>query len=253
MVWLFEELGVEYELKIWKRGSDKLADPGLKEIHALGKSPIVTIEVPGATKPITLIESAAIFEYFLDHYDNKLVPKRYQDGKEGQIGGETESWIRYRTFMHYAEGSLMPYMVFSLVVSSKSISRLLQVELGTCTDKSIAVKEAPAPFFAKPIVNSVANKIHEGFLQPNFNTHYQWLESQLETSPDGGLYLCGKDLTAADILMSFPLEAGQTRAGKSNKECPLIFSYVDRLHEREAFKKSLERVKADGGKFKQTL
>jgi glutathione S-transferase len=104
------------------------------------------------------------------------------------------------------------------------------------------MRQAPAPFFARPIINSVANKITEGFLQPNFNTNFKWLESQLETSPDGGLYLCGKDLSAADILMSFPLEAGKSRTGLSEKECPLLWAYVDRLHQREAYQKSTQII-----------
>jgi glutathione S-transferase len=109
---------VPYELKTYKRGSDRLADPALKEVHPLGKSPVVTIDVPGR-ETIVLIESAAITEYLCDHYGKQLIPKRWIDGKEDQVGGETESWLRYRTFMHYAEGSIMPLMVVSLLVSSK--------------------------------------------------------------------------------------------------------------------------------------
>jgi glutathione S-transferase len=115
---LLEELGVPYELKTYKREADKLADPKLKEIHPLGKSPVVVIETPGSKQPLVLAESAAIVEYLCDYYGKWLIPQRYQDGKDGQIGGETESWIRYRMFMHYAEGSIMPLMLLSLVVSS---------------------------------------------------------------------------------------------------------------------------------------
>jgi glutathione S-transferase len=123
ILWLFEELGVPYELKTYKRTKERLAPPELKEIHPLGKSPVVTIEVPGSGAPIVLAESAAIVEYFCDHYgaNTTLVPPRYQPGKEGQLGGETESWLRYRMLMHYAEGSLMPLMLLSLIVGSKSI------------------------------------------------------------------------------------------------------------------------------------
>ena len=120
-MWLFEELGVPYELKTYKRTKERLAPPELKAVHPLGKSPVVTIELPGSTAPVVLAESAAIAEYFLDHYDkgSSLVPVRYQAGKDGQIGGETESWLRYRMLMHYAEGSIMPLMLLSLIVASK--------------------------------------------------------------------------------------------------------------------------------------
>lgn len=96
-----------------------LAPPELKEIHPLGKSPVITIESPHTPKPLVLAESGAIIEYLCDHFGgDKLVPTRYRAGLEGQIGAETEEWMRYRYFMHYSEGSLMPFLVFQLVMDS---------------------------------------------------------------------------------------------------------------------------------------
>lgn len=119
ILWLLEELGVSYELKTFKRGSDMLAPPELKEIHPLGKSPVITIETEHSDKPLVLAESGAISEYLCDHFDSgKLVPKRYPEGKEDQVGAESEEWMRYRYFMHYAEGTLMPFLVFKLVMDS---------------------------------------------------------------------------------------------------------------------------------------
>ncbi len=109
------------------------------------------------------------------------------------------------------------------------------------------------PFFIKPITNGVANKIISTFLQPQFETHYKFLESQLATSPDGGDFLCGKDLTAADVLMSFPLEAGESRSGMKKEQFPKIWAYVDRLHAREAYKRSVNKIEAVEGSFKTNL
>lgn len=95
-----------------------LAPQELKEIHPLGKSPIISIEAVGMAKPLVLAESGVIVEYLVDHFGLYLEPKKYVSGKEGQIGGESEEWIRYRYFMHYAEGSLMIYMVVALLASS---------------------------------------------------------------------------------------------------------------------------------------
>jgi glutathione S-transferase len=95
------------------------ADPELKKIHPLGKSPVVGIEAPGAP-PIILAESGLITEYFTEHYAPHLAPQRYAEGKEGP-GQETESWLRYRYYMHYAEGSLMPLMVTNLLFNSMSL------------------------------------------------------------------------------------------------------------------------------------
>lgn len=116
---------MEYELRIFKRRADKLAPAELKEIHPLGKSPVITIQTPGADKPLVLAESGAIVEYLCDHFSSArptLVPQRYRPGSEGKVGGETEEWMRYRYFMHYVEGSLMPFLVMSLVNDCKSLS-----------------------------------------------------------------------------------------------------------------------------------
>lgn len=124
ILWLLEELQLEYELKIFKRRADKLAPAELKEVHPLGKSPVITIQAPGAAKPLVLAESGAIAEYLCDHFSSArptLVPQRYTPGNEGKVGGETEEWMRYRYFMHYVEGSLMPYLVMTLVNDCKSL------------------------------------------------------------------------------------------------------------------------------------
>lgn len=118
ILWLLEELNVDYEIKTYKRVS-KLAPDELKKIHPLGKAPVVTIELETAEKPLVLAESSFIIEYLIDHFGTWLAPERYQKGKEGQVDGETEEWIRYRYFMHYAEGSIMPLLVMALVFNSK--------------------------------------------------------------------------------------------------------------------------------------
>lgn len=92
-----------------------LAPPELKKIHPLGKSPLISVQAPGAAEPIVLAESGLIIEYLVDHFGPSLAPKRWQEGKEKQVQGETEEWLRYRYFLHYAEGSLMPYLVTALL------------------------------------------------------------------------------------------------------------------------------------------
>lgn len=100
-----------------------LAPPELKEIHPLGKSPIVTVESEASQKPLVLAESGPLMEYLIDHFAPHLAPERYQKGKDGEVCGESEEWLRYRYFMHYAEGSITPFLVFSLVFNGKSIIR----------------------------------------------------------------------------------------------------------------------------------
>ncbi len=119
VLWLLEELKVDYELKTYKR-KNMLAPAELKEVHPLGKSPIVTVESEASPKPVVLAESGFIFEYLIDHFGAWLAPKRYRDSKDGEAGGETEEWMRYKYYMHYAEGSMMPLLVMFLIFNSKS-------------------------------------------------------------------------------------------------------------------------------------
>lgn len=120
ILWLLEELQIDYELKIYHRASDMMAPKELKDVHPLGKSPVISVEAEGMSKPLVLAESGLIVEYLVDHFGPWLAPKRYMQGKEDQIGGESEEWLRYRYYMHYAEGSLMLYMVVALLANSKS-------------------------------------------------------------------------------------------------------------------------------------
>jgi glutathione S-transferase len=96
-----------------------LAPKELKEIHPLGKSPVLSVQAPNESKPRIIAESAFIVEYLLDHYGKNMIPQRYPAGKDGEVGEETEEWMRYRYYMHYAEGSIMPFMVFALVIDRK--------------------------------------------------------------------------------------------------------------------------------------
>jgi glutathione S-transferase len=123
IVWLLEELKVPYKLKLYHRGKDFLADPGLKKIHPLGKSPVIGIKTPGAENETILAESGAIVEYLVEYFGKWMEPKRYNEGMEGQIGGETEEWKRNRYFMHYAEGSLMTIMLVAYIINSEYSSK----------------------------------------------------------------------------------------------------------------------------------
>lgn len=113
------------------------------------------------------------------------------------------------------------------------------------------IKTAPVPFFIRPITNGVANKIQSGFLDPNFATHFSFLEGQLKTS--GGNYLCGPNLTGADIMLSFPLIAGGSRAGLTKEKYPTLHAYVERLENEPGYKKAANKIIEIEGKFEATL
>lgn len=115
------------------------------------------------------------------------------------------------------------------------------------------IRNGPVPFFIRPITNGIAGKLESMFLNPNFKTHFDFLESQLATSPGGGEYLCGKDLTGADFLMSFPLGAARGRAGLTQEKYPRIFAYVDKLESRDAFKRAVQKIIDVEGSYDASL
>ncbi|WPH03483.1 Hypothetical protein R9X50_00636300 [Acrodontium crateriforme] len=232
--WLLEECkDVNYDVKVYKRGKDMLAPPELKQAHPLGKSPVIEVTSPAAEKPIVIGESGNITEYICDYYAQHLVPKRYHEGKENQVGGETEGWLRHRFFMHYAEGSIMPLRLMSFVFEN--------------------VRDGPeVPFFVKPITRAIVSKVNAMFLDRNFKTNFDFLESQLATSPDNGEYLCGKDLMASDILMSFPLIACKDKIDTS--KYPKLTAYIQRLESNEVYIRSTKKIEElSGAPFKALL
>lgn len=237
ILWLLEALNAPYDIQIYHRDKrSKLAPAALKKVHALGKSPVISLVPEGGSEPIYIAESGAITEYLVDHYgkDGKLVPARWREGQEGKVGGETEEWMRFKYYLHYGEGSLMGFLMAGLIASR--------------------IRSSPVPFFIKPITNRVADSIIDSYVRPNYETHFNFLESQLETSPNGGGYLCGADITASDILMSFPLIAAKMRSGSMGKDkYPLLNAYVERLERDENYIKSCVRIQAMEGKFEPMM
>ncbi|MEO6017850.1 MAG: glutathione S-transferase [Polaromonas sp.] len=205
VLWLLEELGVPYEIKRYERDrKTMLAPASLRAVHPLGKSPVIT------DGELTLAESGAIIEYLVE---------RYGEGKLSPPAGSA-AYLRYRYWMHYAEGSLMPPLLLKLVF-----------------DK---IETAPMPFFVKPIAKAISGKAKSGFITPQITTHLNYLEAELEKST----WFVGDDFSAADVHMSFPVEAAAARGGLDSSR-PCLMDYLSRIHARPAYKKALER----GGEF----
>ncbi len=201
VLWLLEELGLAYEVKRYERDkSTNLAPKELLKVHPLGKSPVV--DDGGAI----VAETGAIVEHIIDeHGDGRLAPAR-----------GTPDWRRYRYWMHAAEGSYMPPLVLTLMLGR--------------------METAPMPFFAKPIAKKLTGAVRSGYLDHTTKALFAHLEAELAKSA----FLAGETLTGADIMMSFPAEAGLQRSPAA-QGAPRLKAYVDRLHARPAFKRALER------------
>jgi glutathione S-transferase len=246
-MWLMEELNLTYDIKTYRRGPNGIAPPELKQIHPLGKSPIVSVQAPDTSQLIVLVESATIIEYFLDHFGGanaRLIPPRYQPGREGQLGGETEAWMRYRHYMHYAEGSLMSPIQVQLIMNGISLFLLPSCEFLMKT----ALKNAPVPFFIKPITGFITGKVSAEFLDQELRTHSRFLEDQLASAPEQGPFLCGSQLTAADIQMSIPVIAALNLFIIPRKEYPRLDAYAGEIQNSQGYRRAVEKVEKIEGK-----
>ncbi len=201
VLWLLEELGLEYEIKHYQRDAKTmLAPPELRAVHPLGKSPVLT---DGKT---VVAESGAIVEYLVErHGGGRMVPAR-----------SSPDHLRYVYFLHYAEGSAMPPLLLKLIF-----------------DK---IGSTPVPFFVKPIIKGIVGKVSAGFISPQLKLHLDFLESELSARP----WFAGDDFSAADIQMSFPIEAAAQRAGVDASR-PRLMDFLQRIHSRPAYRRALER------------
>ena len=201
VLWLLEELGIPYEVKRYERDAKTmLAPPELLAIHPLGKSPVI---VDGA---VTLAESGAIIEYLVDKYGaGRLIPP----------AGSPER-LRYSYWLHYAEGSAMPPLLFRLVFNR--------------------IATNPAPWPVSAIARKIAATVDKSFITPNLNRHLDYMESELSAHA----WFAGEQFTAADVQMSFPLEAAASRGGL-NASRPKLMAFLDRIHARDAYKRALAR------------
>lgn len=83
-----------------------------------------------------------------------------------------------------------------------------------------------------------------------------FLEEQLRTSPEGGDFICGRELTAADVLLSFPVIAVTIRVLKDKKnkdKYPLLVAYAKRLEGIEGYKRAVKKIEEIDGKFSASM
>jgi glutathione S-transferase len=186
VLWLLEEIGTPYEVVRYRRDQrTMLAPKELRRVHPLGKSPV--IEDGGRT----FVETGLIVEYLVQRYGSDLAPP-----------SGSESYWRYKYWLHYAEGSLMPPLLLKLVINRLGL-------LGRP---------------ARPFVSA------------QLKLHLDFLEGELGKGP----WLLGERFSAADTMMSFPIEAARVRGGLDETR-PNLMDFLKRIHARDAYKRALEK------------
>ena len=202
ILWLLEELDVPYEVRKYERDAKTmLAPPELLKVHPLGKSPVIT---DGA---VTVAETGAIVEYLLDTCGaGRLVPPP---------GGEEQR--RFRYWLHFAEGSAMPPLLLKLIFDRIGAGQGM-------------------PFFVKPVAKAIATKVKSMMVEPNLKRQLDFMEAELGKSE----WFAGNEFSAADIQMSFPVEAAAQRAGLDASR-PRLMAWLKKIHARPGYRKALER------------
>jgi len=201
VLWLLEELGLAYEVKRYQRDAKTmLAPPELRAVHPLGKSPVIQ------DGEVTLAESGAILEYLVGRHGNgRLIPAT-----------GTPERLRYTYWMHFAEGSAMPPLLMKLIFDR--------------------IEKAPMPFFVRPVARAIAQRAKSSFIQPNIDRQLDFMEGELAY----GDWFAGAQFSAADVQMSFPLEAAQVRGGLDAKR-PRLMGFLERIHARPAYRRAIEK------------
>lgn len=200
VLWLLEELETPYEIVRYAR------DPATM----LAPPELKTVHPLGKSPVITddgetVAETGAIIEHILERYGN---------GRLSPPPGSPEA-RRMRYWLHYAEGSAMAPLLLKLVFGRLAPS---------------------APALLRPVVNAIAKRAQSGFIDPQVATHFDYIEGELEKSE----WFAGPEFTAADIMMSFPLEAAAERAG-ARLGRPRLAAFLKRIHARPAYRRALER------------
>ncbi|KAH8996683.1 thioredoxin-like protein [Lactarius akahatsu] len=202
ILWLLEELEVPYDITFYQRGSDQRAPKELRNIHPLGKSPVIT------DGDIALAESGAIIQYIVNKYGN------------GRVAPPPEGELNDIFFTHFSEGTLMPLLVNRYVFS---------------------LVPTQAPFFLRPLLWPICSMLDAQLVAKPLNESLKYVEGALDKSPTGW-FAGGPDPTMADYMMSFGLDA--VAASMPNLLGPKTKAWVERVHERPAFKRGVVK----GGK-----
>lgn len=202
ILWLLEELGLPYEVVRYQRDAKTMLAPAeLRAVHPLGKSPVITDD------DITVAESGAIIEYLVE---------RYGQGRLRPALGTAER-LRFTYWLHFAEGSAMPPLLLKLVFS-------------------FLPKSPALPALLRPLVRKVAEGAQKSFIDPQILQQLKYFEAELSRHE----WFAGDDFSAADIQMSFPLEAAAARGGL-DKKWPKVSAFLQKIHDRPAYQRALEQ------------
>ncbi len=199
VLWLLEELGVPYEVKRYERDAKTMLAPA--SLRAVH---------PLGKSPVitddgrTIAETGTIVDYIIGRYaGGRLIPPP-----------DTDERLRYTYWLHFAEGSAMPPLVMTLIFG-----------------------EIPkrVPMLIRPVARLIASNVQSSYLKPMLDSHLALMEAELARRP----FFAGDAFTAADVMMSFPVEAAAARIGLAGH--PQLQAWLGQIHARPAYRAALEK------------
>lgn len=199
ILWLLEELNVDYQLTCYQRNKAFRAPESLKKIHPLGHTPILEVNDQA------LIESGFIIEYLLKNYDTEQQFKPADDNEA--------AWEAYTFWLHFAEASIMPLLVMRLVFTK-------------VVEKS--------PRLIRPVSKSIRKQVENNMINTSLTKMLLMMEDRLQDNH----WFAGTEFSAADIQMHFAVAAANAGEGLDRIKYANIIIWLKRCQEREAFKRA---------------
>lgn len=202
ILWLLEELGLDYKLTCYERNKAYRAPDSLKQVHPLGHAPILEVN------DRALVESGFIIEYLLKHYDKERQFKPADDNEA--------AWDAYTFWLHFTEASLMPPLVMRLVFTK-------------------VVEQSP--MLIKPVSKSIRNQVEKSMISKSLDTMLAMMEQHLQDNH----WFAGAEFSAADIQMHLAVVGANAGAGLDSSKYANILNWLKRCEERDAFKRAEEK------------
>jgi len=208
VLWLLEALGADYELKLYER--DKTTRMAPADYKAV--SPLGTAPVI-TDGELTMAETGAIFDYILDQYpESSLRP-----------AANTAARTDYLFWLHAAQGSLMPMLLMS-VVFQMLVTR--------------------SPGFIRPLIKMVLSKASSAMVNPRVTLLLDKAEADLAATG----WFAGESMTAADMMLSYPLESAQSK-GLLKGKYPNCEAWVERIKQEASYQMAKEKDGRDSAVF----
>ena len=202
ILWLLEELGLDYKLTCYERNKAYRAPNSLKQVHPLGHAPILEVN------DRALVESGFIIEYLIKHYDKEHQFKPADDNEA--------AWDAYTFWLHFVEASLMPPLVMRLVFTK-------------------VVEQSP--MLIKPVSKSIRNQVEKSMISKSLDTMLAMMEQHLQDNH----WFAGSEFSAADIQMHLAVVGANAGAGLDSSKYANILNWLKRCEERDAFKRAEEK------------